>query len=126
MEKTFGSTCHGAGRAMSREAAKRFTAGRSLQRELEDKGIAVRSVGRWTLAEESSEASHGGTDYLELKQFVKAVRNKTQTPIDVYDSVIMSVIIPLAEQSIANGSAPVECPDFTRGKWKTKKPTFAI
>lgn len=78
------------------------------------------------IAEESSGASHGGTDYLELKQFIKAVRNKTQTPIDVYDSVIMSVIIPLAEQSIAKGSAPVECPDFTNGKWKTKKPSFAI
>jgi hypothetical protein len=69
---------------------------------------------------------HGGTDYLELNEFLKAVRNKTPTPIDVYDSVIMSVIIPLSEKSIASGSAPVECPDFTRGKWKTKKPTFAV
>jgi len=71
-------------------------------------------------------ASHGGTDYLELREFVRAVRGKVQTPIDVYDSVMMSVIIPLSEQSIAEGSAPVECPDFTRGKWKTKKPTFAL
>jgi predicted dehydrogenase len=71
-------------------------------------------------------AGHGGTDYLELREFVRAVRNRTQTPIDVYDSVMMSVIIPLSEQSIANGSAPVECPDFTRGKWKTKEPTFAV
>ena len=55
-----------------------------------------------------------------------AVRNKTQTPIDVYDSVAMSVITPLSEESIAKGSAPVACPDFTRGKWKTKKPTFAL
>ena len=69
---------------------------------------------------------HGGTDTLELKLFVEAVRNRTQTPIDVYDSVVMSSIIPLSEQSIANGSAPVECPDFTRGKWKTRKPTFAV
>jgi len=69
---------------------------------------------------------HGGTDYLELNEFLKAVRNKTPTPIDVYDSVIMSVIIPLSEKSIASGSAPVECPDFTRGKWKTTKPTFAV
>jgi hypothetical protein len=71
-------------------------------------------------------AGHGGTDYLELQEFVRAVRNRTQTPIDVYDSVMMSVITPLSEQSIANGSAPVECPDFTRGKWKTKKPTFGV
>ena len=71
-------------------------------------------------------ASHGGTDYLELRQFLNAVRDRTQTPIDVYDSVIMSVLVPLAEESIANGSAPVKCPDFTHGRWKTNKPTFAI
>ncbi len=69
---------------------------------------------------------HGGTDYLELQQFLTAVREKTQTPIDVYDSVIMSSIVPLSEQSIAGGSVPIQCPDFTRGKWKTKKPAFAL
>jgi len=71
-------------------------------------------------------SGHGGTDDLELQQFVKAVRSKTQTPIDVYDSVTMSSIVGLSEMSIAKGSAPVECPDFTRGKWKTRKPTFAV
>jgi hypothetical protein len=44
----------------------------------------------------------------------------------VYDSVMMSVITPLSEKSIAGGSAPVECPDFTRGAWKTRKPRFAL
>lgn len=73
-----------------------------------------------------TKGGHGGTDYIELEQFVKAVRNKTQTPIDVYDSVAMSVIGPLSEQSISSGSAPVKVPDFTRGKWKSRKPTFAI
>ncbi|UCD27334.1 MAG: gfo/Idh/MocA family oxidoreductase, partial [Planctomycetota bacterium] len=73
-----------------------------------------------------SAGGHGGTDYLELQQFLKSVRNRTQTPIDVYDSVIMSVITPLSEESIAKGSAPIKCPDFTAGKWKTKKPTFAL
>jgi len=68
---------------------------------------------------------HGGTDYLELAKFIEAVRKKTQTPIDVYDSAVMSSIIPLSEQSIANASAPVACPDFTKGKWETRKPTFA-
>ena len=69
---------------------------------------------------------HGGTDYLELSKFLDAVRNKTQTPIDVYDSVVMCSIVALSEKSIAEGSAPVECPDFTRGKWKTRKPAFAV
>ena len=72
------------------------------------------------------EYGHGGTDYLELRQFLKAVRSKTQTPVDVYDSVAMSVVVPLSEKSIAQGSTPVKCPDFTKGKWKTKKPQFAV
>ncbi len=75
---------------------------------------------------EAGAAGHGGTDHLELALFVEAVRNKTQTPIDVYDSVLMSSIIPLSEKSIAAGSVPVECPDFSRGRWKTKKPAFGI
>jgi predicted dehydrogenase len=75
---------------------------------------------------EAEAGGHGGTDYLELALFVEAVRRKTQTPIDVYDSVLMSSIIPLSEKSIAAGAAPVECPDFTRGKWKTKKPSFGV
>ena len=69
---------------------------------------------------------HGGTDGIELREFVRAVRAKTQTPIDVYDSVVMSVVFPLSQQSIAAGSAPVKCPDFTTGKWETTKPKFAV
>jgi predicted dehydrogenase len=68
---------------------------------------------------------HGGTDYQELSQFLNAVRNKTQTPLDVYDSVVLSIINPLSEKSITDGGM-VDCPDFTRGKWKTKKPVFAL
>ena len=72
------------------------------------------------------EGGHGGTDYLELREFVRAVRDRTQTPIDVYDSVAMSVIVALSEKSIARGSKPVKCPDFTRGKWKTNSPSFGV
>ena len=38
----------------------------------------------------------------------------------------MSVVFPLSEQSIAAGSTPVKCPDFTSGKWETTKPKFAV
>jgi predicted dehydrogenase len=78
------------------------------------------------MRDSSGKFSHGGTDYLELKLFVDAVRNKTQTPLDVYDAAIMSVIGPLSEISIAKGSAPVKVPDFTKGKWETNKPRFAV
>jgi tRNA-splicing ligase RtcB len=56
MQKTFGSTCHGAGRVLSRKAAKKASKGRAIQRELEDKGILVRWTGRSTLAEEMPDA----------------------------------------------------------------------
>ncbi|KAF0144718.1 MAG: tRNA-splicing ligase RtcB [Nitrospirae bacterium] len=56
MAETFGSTCHGAGRVMSRHQAIKKAKGRAIWREMEDKGIIVRSAGRETLAEEMSEA----------------------------------------------------------------------
>jgi len=56
MEKTFGSTCHGAGRMLSRKKAMKAGKGRSIQKELEAKNIIVMAHGRSTLAEEMPEA----------------------------------------------------------------------
>jgi tRNA-splicing ligase RtcB len=56
MQETFGSTCHGAGRVLSRHQAIKMARGRKIWRELEDRGIIVRSAGRETLAEEMSDA----------------------------------------------------------------------
>ena len=54
--ETWGSTCHGAGRTMSRHQAIKFAEGRSISREMEVKGIIVRARDKSTLAEEMSEA----------------------------------------------------------------------
>ncbi len=56
MHETFGSTCHGAGRVLSRHAAIKKTKGRMLDQELASQGILVRSRGRKTLHEEAPEA----------------------------------------------------------------------
>jgi tRNA-splicing ligase RtcB len=56
MQETFGSTCHGAGRVMSRHQAIKKAKGRAIWREMEDRGIIVRAAGRGTLAEEMPEA----------------------------------------------------------------------
>lgn len=56
MEETFGSTCHGAGRVLSRHKAVKAAKGRAIYRELEDKGIIAMSRGRKTMAEEMPEA----------------------------------------------------------------------
>jgi predicted dehydrogenase len=71
-------------------------------------------------------AGHGGMDWFVFNAFVESVKQKRQTPIDVYDSVTMSVITPLSTKSLKEGNAPQEFPDFTRGKWKIKKNTFAL
>ena len=74
----------------------------------------------------SIEHGHGGTDYLELRHFTDAVKAGTEPVIDVYDSVVMSAVVSLSEMSIANNSKQIDFPDFTRGKWKTRKPTFGV
>lgn len=66
MEETFGSTCHGAGRIMSRHQAIRKAKGRAIWRELEDNGILVRSAGRSTLAEEMSDAYKDVSDVVDV------------------------------------------------------------
>jgi tRNA-splicing ligase RtcB len=55
-EETFGSTCHGAGRMMSRAAARKSARGRPIVREMADRGVVVRADGYATLAEEIPEA----------------------------------------------------------------------
>jgi tRNA-splicing ligase RtcB len=67
MEETFASTCHGAGRVLSRKQAINLTKGRAIYRELEDKGIFVQSRGRTTLREEVPEA------YKDVSLVVEAV-----------------------------------------------------
>lgn len=56
MEHTFGSSCHGAGRRLSRGAAIRASQGRSIQGELRSKGIIARARGRTGLDEEQPDA----------------------------------------------------------------------
>lgn len=53
LERSFGSACHGAGRVMSRHAAKRTQPGHEVRRELEARGIVVRCPSSAELAEEA-------------------------------------------------------------------------
>ena len=73
------------------------------------------------ITEEQINAGHGGMDYIMLKHFFECVVEKKTMPIDVYDAVAWMSITALSQQSIKNGNVPVECPDFTRGKYKTRK-----
>ncbi|MBE5762277.1 MAG: Gfo/Idh/MocA family oxidoreductase [Clostridiales bacterium] len=64
---------------------------------------------------------HGGMDYLVIKAFVDSARDKTEPPIDTYDTAVMMAVTCLSEQSVAMGSMPVPFPDFTCGLWVHRK-----
>jgi tRNA-splicing ligase RtcB len=64
--EAWGSTCHGAGRVLSRGAAKRLLTGQDLVRRLEEQGIVVRCQNKAALAEEASEAYKDVADVVEV------------------------------------------------------------
>jgi tRNA-splicing ligase RtcB len=63
----FGSTCHGAGRALSRSAAKQVAPGSAVRRALEEQGITVRCPSSSELAEEAPHA------YKDVERVVEVV-----------------------------------------------------
>jgi len=67
MDKAFGSSCHGAGRVMSRKAAIQHARGRKIGRELEKQGVIVRCRSARGLAEEQPAA------YKDVSQVVNVV-----------------------------------------------------
>jgi tRNA-splicing ligase RtcB len=67
MTQSFGSTCHGAGRLMSRHEAKRNVRGEKLRADLESEGIHIRAGSMAGLAEEAPQA------YKDVDQVVEAV-----------------------------------------------------
>jgi tRNA-splicing ligase RtcB len=55
MERTFGSTCHGAGRVMSRSKAKKALSGQEVKKALENEGIIVRAPSAGAIVDEAPE-----------------------------------------------------------------------
>lgn len=84
MELTFGSTAHGAGREMSRAGAKRRYTGSMLLREMENKGIYVRSDSMETLVEEADDAYKNVDEVVEVSHAVGiATKVARMVPIGV-------------------------------------------
>jgi tRNA-splicing ligase RtcB len=69
MEQSFGSCCHGAGRRLSRTAAKKSLSSRDLLDQLDAKGITVRVHSKNLLTEEAPSA------YKDAQQVVNVVHN---------------------------------------------------
>ena len=68
-EEAFGSSCHGAGRLMSRNRALKSVRGRNVVREMEERGVIVQADSYRTLGEEIPEA------YKDVAQVVRVVEN---------------------------------------------------
>jgi len=69
LRETFGSACHGAGRVLSRSAAKKGITAKEIQKELESRGIIVQSLTCEGLTEEKPEA------YKDIESVVEVVHN---------------------------------------------------
>jgi tRNA-splicing ligase RtcB len=66
MRETFGSSCHGAGRHMSRHQAMKVSKGHDMVRELKDRGIEIRATGMRTIAEEMPHAYKDVADVVNV------------------------------------------------------------
>ena len=75
MDLSFGSACHGAGRAESRTRAKKLLKGRDIRLELEEKGIVAMAHGWASLAEEASLAYKDVADVVRVSEKAGLTRN---------------------------------------------------
>ncbi len=71
-------------------------------------------------------AGHGGMDFFLINDFVECIKANKEFPFDVYDLATWYAVTPLSEISIEGNGASQEMPDFTRGKYKTRKPVFGF
>lgn len=69
----------------------------------------------------SQSGGHGGMDYVMIYRLLQCMREGLAPDMDVYDGAAWSVPTPLSKTSLAQGSAPVKFPDFTRGLWSQRK-----
>ncbi len=74
----------------------------------------------------AAESGHGGMDFFVDNAFIECIKRKIEFPLDVYDLATWYAITPLSEKSIAEDGQVQVIPDFTRGKWQTRKSVFGL
>ena len=65
---------------------------------------------------------HGGMDFVMAYRMLDCVRQGITPDMTVYDAADWSSILEISARSVKEGSMPIQCPDFTRGGWKTIPP----
>jgi predicted dehydrogenase len=102
-----------------------YVDGRSPQHQWEtpDKYLPEFEHPLWRFDQaKNATAGEGGMDFLEDWRLIKCLREGLPTDMNVYDAAALSSVTALSEWSVANGSKPIDFPDFTRGRWKTTPP----
>ena len=81
----------------------------------------------WKVAGEVAKKAggHGGMDFIMDLRWSYCLQNGLPLDTDVYDMAAWSAMVELTERSVESNSRPVDCPDFTRGAWKTT-PGFTV
>jgi len=74
------------------------------------------------LRAQAAGGGHGGMDYMMTWRHLDCVRTGATPDSVVYDAAAWSSLVELSCRSVASGSQPVPCPDFTRGAWRTLTP----
>jgi hypothetical protein len=75
---------------------------------------------------DAANSGHGGMDFFVDNAFIESIKRNAPFPLDVYDLATWYAITPLSEKSIKENGAMQKVPDFTRGKWKTRKSIFGM
>jgi hypothetical protein len=70
------------------------------------------------LEQKAAGSGHGGMDYVMSWRLVQCMQQGLPPDLDVYDAAAWSAPAALSETSVAQGSAAVDFPDFTRGAWQ--------
>lgn len=65
---------------------------------------------------------HGGMDGIMFGEFLLALTEGREMPVDVYDAAAWMSVSALSARSIAEGGAPQQIPDFTNGAYRTREP----
>jgi hypothetical protein len=64
---------------------------------------------------------HGGMDFIMIYRLLQCVREGLAPDMDVYDAASWAAVGPLSITSVSRGSAPIDFPDFTAGKWQKRE-----
>ena len=69
---------------------------------------------------------HGGMDFLEDLRLIECLQQGSPLDLDVYDAASWSCMVELTAKSAASRSRPIDVPDFTRGRWRSRPPLGII